>query len=188
MYKINISNFLVYKTLNSLWTGLSMGSVFILYQPLPPLAFSIGGIALAISSLLVSLFYNKILTSLRMFFIISICVELLILCSLLAFLFLGQSLFMALFIYSVYNITFSFGSYLLRAESVFLIDPKTLSRLDSFKQIGYLIGMGISSIFFFIFSYELPIAQVYKLHYILIIVQLVIVYYLIKSFNLYGRV
>ena len=42
--------FIRYKFLNSLFLGLSVGAVFVLYTPLSPAVFSAGGIGLALGT------------------------------------------------------------------------------------------------------------------------------------------
>ncbi len=83
--------------------------------------------------------------------------------------------------YITYQITFTFGSYLYRAESVFL--EKRLSQLDSLKQLGYLIGMGVSTIYFYLLT-DLDLqSQVYYLHYLFLLLQSIIVMFTFLSFS-----
>ena len=44
---LNPSAFIIYKWFNSLFLGVSIGSVFTIYEPLEPSVYSLGGIALA---------------------------------------------------------------------------------------------------------------------------------------------
>ena len=53
--------FIRYKFLNSLFLGLSVGAVFVLYTPLSPAVFSAGGIGLASGTLIVATQYRRIL-------------------------------------------------------------------------------------------------------------------------------
>ena len=68
------NSFLNYKLLNSSFTGLSIGILFQIYQPLTPTTYSIGGILLATSMLIVAKFYEKLL-NIKSFYYISIMVE-----------------------------------------------------------------------------------------------------------------
>ena len=67
--------FIRYKFLNSLFLGLSVGAVFILYTPLSPAIFSAGGIGLALGTLMVATQYRRILAP-GWFFRLSLLVEL----------------------------------------------------------------------------------------------------------------
>ena len=53
----------VYKFFNSLFLGTSIGSIFIIYSPLEPAIYSVGGIVLAFGLMAVASFYEKILKS-----------------------------------------------------------------------------------------------------------------------------
>ena len=60
--RLNKKIFLIYKLLNSTFTGLSIGILFTIYQPLEdPSIYSIGGMILAIGMLVLANFYDKIL-------------------------------------------------------------------------------------------------------------------------------
>jgi len=185
MTKLNIREFIRYKFLNSLFLGLSVGSIFVIYTPLNPSIYSIGGIALAVGILLVARFYEKIM-NIDSFFKISLLVEIVILTVILYFLFYPYSYKSALFVYSGYQLTFMFGSYLLRAETKIVKKDRLLTMIDSAKQFGYLIGMGISYIIYKSFEHfgiESKKDQVYDLHFLLIICELLIIYFLIRSFK-----
>ena len=67
--------FIRYKFLNSLFLGLSVGAVFVLYTPLSPVVFSAGGLGLALGTLIVATQYQRILGP-AWFFRLSIAVEL----------------------------------------------------------------------------------------------------------------
>ncbi len=54
--KINYRAFISYKFFNSLFTGISVGSIFIIYTPLSPSVYSLGGIVLAALMLVVAMF------------------------------------------------------------------------------------------------------------------------------------
>ena len=83
--RINNRNFIRYKFFNSLFLGTSIGSVFTIYSPLEPAVYSIGGIALAVSMLFIATLYSRIL-NINSFYKISLFVELVILCVIIAFL------------------------------------------------------------------------------------------------------
>ena len=67
--------FIRYKFLNSLFLGLSVGAVFVLYTPLSPAVFSAGGLGLAVGTLIVATQYRRILAP-AWFFRLSLLVEL----------------------------------------------------------------------------------------------------------------
>ena len=183
--ELNKKYFLLYKFFNSLFTGLSIGILFTIYKPIEdPSIYSLGGIVLASSMLIIAFFYQKIL-NIRSFFRISLLVEIAILISLLVFLMLEVSIFSALLIYCIYQFTFIFGGYLVRAETLVAKEKDFLGRIDVFKQIGYLIGLSLSYGFYKLIDYVYiisePIIQIRVLHYILIVIQLIIILLLIIS-------
>ena len=184
--KLNIREFLKYKFLNSLFLGLSVGSIFVLYTPLMPSVYSIGGVLLALGMLVVAKFYYKIL-NMHYFYSISLFIELVILSILIYFLLFSYSYITALVIYIGYQITFTFGSYLIRAETLFLKKTKPIELVDIAKQTGYLTGMVLSYFFYLLLEKVFEISdkqvQVYNIHFILILVELLIIYYLIHSFR-----
>ena len=114
---LNQSAFILYKWFNSLFLGVSIGSVFTIYEPLEPSVYSLGGIALAAAMIIVAKFYHKIL-NVYFFFRLSLAVELIVMLMLIAFLIFSYSYQTALLIYIGYQITFVFGSYLVRAETL----------------------------------------------------------------------
>jgi len=186
MRKLNIREFIKYKFLNSLFLGVSVGSIFVLYTPLSPSIYSIGGIALALAMLIIAKFYYKIL-NINYFYKISLFVELVLLFVICYFLIFSYSYISALIIYIGYQVTFSFGSYLVRAETLFLKKSTPITLVDVAKQKGYLFGMLISYIFYKSLEYLLNIKdkelQVYDIHFLLLTLQLLIIFYLIKSFK-----
>lgn len=183
---MDIKSYIRYKFLNSLFAGLSIGSVFSIYSPLQPSVFSIGGILLALGMLIVAKFYEKLM-NVRLFFLISLFVEIVMLFVITAFLLKPFSYSTALFIYSGYQLTFVFGSYLVRTETIILKKKKLLSILDVYKQSGYLLGLGASFIFYksleYLFNITQNQQQVYYLHYLLIVLELLIIYFLVKAFR-----
>ena len=92
--KLDTFSFVVYKFFNSLFLGVSIGSIFTIYEDLDPSLFSAGGIFLAIATLIIAKFYNKILNE-NYFFKISLFVELIVFFMVLGFL---------LFSYNIYKI------------------------------------------------------------------------------------
>lgn len=185
--KLNIREFLKYKLLNSAFLGISVGSIFVLYTPLMPSVYSIGGIFLALGMLVVAKFYYKIL-NINYFFKISLFVELVLLFVITYFLLFSYSYTTALIIYVGYQLTFTFGSYLIRAETLFLKKTKPIELVDVTKQKGYLLGMLISYLFYtfseYIFSISDKQIQVYTIHFLLLALQLLIIFYLVKSFRI----
>ncbi|WP_353662178.1 hypothetical protein [Hydrogenimonas sp. SS33] len=175
-----------YKGLNSFFMGLTVGSVFTIYAVLDPSVFSLGGIFLAVGMLAVAKFYEKIL-NMRTFFKISLLVELVMLVLIVGFLSLPYGFATALFVYIGYQFTFMFGSYLVRAETIFLNRKQILSWLDMAKQAGYLAGMLVSWLFYKVLERGLGITdhakQVYELHWLLLVTELGIIYLLLRSFE-----
>ena len=145
--KINTREFIKYKFLNSLFLGISVGSIFIIYSPLEPSIYSFGGILLALAMLFIAKLYSKIL-NIYYFYRISLFVEIITLILVSGFLIFSYSYATALLVYIGYQVTFTFGSYLVRAETVLLKKSKILTFLDVAKQKGYLAGMAISFIFY----------------------------------------
>jgi len=137
--------------------------------------------------LFVAKLYSKIM-NIDYFYKISVGVEIISLTLVLYFLIFSYSYTTALFVYIGYQLTFTFGSYLVRAETIVLKRSQILTFLDVAKQKGYLIGMTISYIFyqiieklFYITNHQL---QVYNIHYLLIVIELITIMYLLKSFQL----
>ena len=179
--------FLFYKLLNSAFTGLSVGIIFTIYQPIEDNSiYSIGGIFLASAMLLIAKFYEKLL-NIHKFFQISIAVELIILITLLVFMTLQYTLTSALLVYIGYQITFIFGGYLVRAETLVAKEKVFLSKIDVNKQLGYLIGLAGSYIFYKSLDYGFNILdtkiQISILHYLLLSLQVTIILVLANSFS-----
>mgnify|MGYP001415858663 FL=1 len=184
--KINNKAFIIYKLFNSLFLGVSIGAVFTIYEPLEPTIYSVGGIALALGMLIIAKFYHKIL-NINYFFIISLIVEFIVLILLIFFLIFKYNYQTALLIYIGYQITFIFGSYLVRVETLVINDNNILTKIDMAKQIGYLIGMGTSYITYKLLEKIYYIKdgkeQVYLIHFLLIFIELLVLFFLIKSFK-----
>jgi hypothetical protein len=185
MLKIIPSWFIRYKFFNSLFLGLSVGAIFTLYTPLEPSIYSLGGVILAIGMLLVARLYHHILNA-ECFFRISLFVELILLLAMLYFLYASYTYQTALLLYVGYQVTFLFGSYLIRAETLLLQTDTLLTKVDTAKQLGYLFGMGVSYIIYKLFAHygiDNPQEQVYDLHYLLITIEIVVIALIIKSFK-----
>ena len=144
---LNHKNFIVYKFFNSLFLGTSIGSIFIIYSPLEPAIYSVGGIMLAFGLMAVAYFYEKIL-NIEFFYKISLFVELVILGVIISFLIFSYSYEIALCVYVGYQITFIFGSYLGRLETLLLKEKSILKAVDISKQAGYMVGLLLSYIIF----------------------------------------
>tara|TARA_B100001059_G_scaffold89159_1_gene87694 strand:- start:10784 stop:11362 length:579 start_codon:yes stop_codon:yes gene_type:complete len=183
---LNQKAFILYKWFNSLFLGLSIGSVFTIYEPLEPSVYSLGGIVLAAAMIIVAKYYYKILNA-YYFFRISLAVEVIVLAMLVAFLIFSYSYQIALLIYIGYQITFVFGSYLVRAETLVFKEDSMLTKIDMAKQIGYLVGMAASYAFYkSVEHFELlseKQEQVYYIHFLLVAIELMVIILLWKAFN-----
>jgi len=168
-----------------MFLGLSVGSIFVLYTPLQPSIFSLGGIFLAISMLFLAKFYSKIM-NLEAFFYITLLVETVVLIFVSFFLIFNYSYMTALLVYLGYQITFIFGSYLVRMETISLKKTALISMADVIKQKGYLAGLVLSYVFYKILEY-LNIfdkqIQVYDLHIGLLVLEIIIITTVLKSFR-----
>ncbi len=185
MIRINPLWFVRYKFVNSIFLGLSLGALFTIYAPLEPSTFSIGGVALAAGMLIVARLYRYILNA-KWFFRISLCVELLLLLAVGYFLIFPYGYQTALILYIAYQLSFVFGSYLVRTETLLLDTDELLMRLDTAKQIGYLAGMAVGYLFYkSIEQYGITANQdqIYALHYLLLAIEVIIIILLLKSFQ-----
>ena len=157
-----------------------------MYAPLEPSIFSIGGIVLALGLILIAKFYDKLI-EINKFFKISILVEIVMLFTVIIFLLSPFNYMTVLAIYLGYQFTFMFGSYLVRAETLFIEKKELLSKLDIFKQSGYLVGLGLSWIFYKLLESGLSIEtnddKVYMMHFLLLVIEIVIITTLIKAFK-----
>jgi putative membrane protein len=177
--------FIRYKFFNSLFLGVSVGAIFTLYTPLNPSIYSIGGILLALGMLLVARTYHYILNALW-FFRISLFVEIVLLLAIIFFLVSPYNYQTALIMYIGYQITFVFGSYLIRAETLLLRTDSLLTKVDTTKQLGYLIGMGTSYLFYKLLETQgitQNQEQVYQLHFMLFVVEIIVIALIFKSFR-----
>lgn len=181
---LNIDWFIRYKFFNSLFLGLSVGAIFTIYGPLKPSLYSVGGIALAVGMLVVARLYHHIL-NIPWFYRISLLVELVLMGAIIYFLLFPYTYQTALLVYAGYQITFVFGSYLIRAETLIIQKDILLTSLDTAKQLGYLIGMGGSWVFYKIIEQWNIIEnqeKVYYLHFLLLCLEVIIISLILKSF------
>jgi len=185
MLTLNPTWFIRYKFFNSLFLGLSVGAIFTIYAPLKPSIYSVGGIALAIGMLIVARFYQQILNT-PWFYRITLLVEIILLLAVGYFLLFPYTYQTALLVYLGYQLTFVFGSYLVRAETLIIKDEATLTTLDTAKQLGYLVGMGGSWLFYKVLeNYAITDNQtkVYDLHYLLLGIEAIIILLILRSFH-----
>lgn len=182
----NLRWYLPYKLFNSLFLGLSIGTVFVLYTPLSPEVFSAGGIGLAIATLLVATQYQRLLNA-RWYFRIAVSVELVILAGILAVLLFDLNWSLAMFVYLGYQLTFVFGNYLLRCETLLIPGRDDLTRLDVVRQIGYLIGMAAAWAIYRALGDVAGVSdknvQVVLMHYPLLLVELTVLGLLVAAFT-----
>lgn len=99
--KLVIRNYLRFKFLNSLFAGSAMGTVFVIYSLLEPAIFSLGGIVLAILTLLVAKIYSRIM-KIEIFFLVTVLVEIAMLVAIVAYLASDHTRNLSLFIYLCY--------------------------------------------------------------------------------------
>ena len=184
--QLNNKWFLTYKLFNSAFTGLSVGILFTIYNPLDPEIYSLGGIILASAMLVLAKFYEKLL-NIKSFYFISVLVEACMLITVLVFLILKYSLVSALIIYILYQFTFIFGGYLVRAETLVAQNKELLAKIDVNKQIGYLLGLAFSFLIYKVLENSFNISetkdQIIILHYILLTLQFSILAFLLLSFD-----
>ena len=184
--QLNNKWFLTYKLFNSAFTGLSVGILFTIYNPLDPEIYSLGGIILASAMLVLAKFYEKLL-NIKSFYFISVLVEACMLITVLVFLILKYSLVSALIIYILYQFTFIFGGYLVRAETLVAQNKELLAKIDINKQIGYLLGLAFSFLTYKVLENSFNISetkdQIIVLHYILLTLQFSILAFLLLSFD-----
>ena len=184
--QLNNKWFLTYKLFNSAFTGLSVGILFTIYNPLDPEIYSLGGIILASAMLVLAKCYEKLL-NIKSFYFISVLVEACMLITVLVFLILKYSLVSALIIYILYQFTFIFGGYLVRAETLVAQNKELLAKIDINKQIGYLLGLAFSFLIYKVLENSFNISenkeQIIVLHYILLTLQFSILAFLLLSFD-----
>lgn len=185
MRTIHLRFYLLYKLLNALFLGCSLGSVFIIYAPLNPKIYSIGGITLALGAWILTFFYAKILKE-KPYKVILLGIELIPFCYILAYLLFPNTFFGAILVYCLYQITFIFGDYLGRAETLIFAKKSVLSWLDKRKQIGYLIGLGMAFVFYAILdsnNITQKESQIYLMHFLLFLLQCGVFFTLFYAFT-----
>lgn len=189
--EIRLPWFLAYKFINSLFLGVSIGSVFVLYSPLSPSIFSAGGIGLALGTLLIATQYHR-LFNVRWFFSISLGVELIILAGIIGVLVHPIDTPLALFIYIGYQFSFAFGSYLVRCETLLIQAQANLKQLDIAKQAGYLLGMAGAWLFYelveSVWSLSEQTEQVTAIHWPLLVIEAGVIASLVRAFSAQQRV
>ena len=136
--------------------------------------------------LFIATLYSRIL-NINSFYKISLFVELVILSVIIAFLLFSFNYQIALIVYIGYQITFMFGSYLVRGETLLLKKDRLLTLIDVSKQLGYLVGLGASFFFYKLIEYQFQIidnqTQVFYIHYFLLLIEILVILFLIKSFE-----
>ncbi len=169
-----------------MFVGLTTGAIFTIYKSLDPSIFSIGGIVLSLGLLAVAYHYDKLI-QLKRFKKILFFVEIVMLVVVLLYILSPYDYQTALFVYMGYQLTFVFGSYILRAETLFVARIEFLSKLDKYKQYGYMVGLVVSWVFYkvltSIFLIDTNENKIYILHFILVVLQLIILLFLAKSFE-----
>ena len=183
---LNFGWFLAYKFFNSLFLGLSIGAVFTLYEPLSPATFSAGGVGLALATMVIATQYHRIFDP-WWFFRLSLGVEVIILLGVIGVLIYPIEQPLALFIYLGYQVTFALGSYLVRCETLLVVEQRRLTQLDVTKQIAYLIGMGASWAAYLMMENHFAVvdkaAQVVAIHGPLLVVEAAVIACLVLAFS-----
>ena len=183
---LNFGWFLAYKFFNSLFLGLSIGAVFTLYEPLSPATFSAGGVGLALATMVIATQYHRIFDP-WWFFRLSLGVEVIILLGVIGVLIYPIEQPLALFIYLGYQVTFALGSYLVRCETLLVVEQRRLTQLDVTKQIAYLIGMGASWAAYLLMENHFAVvdkaAQVVAIHGPLLVVEAAVIACLVLAFS-----
>lgn len=185
--KINLRAYMHYKLLNSLFSGLSLSTIFIIYAPLKPIVFSIGGVLLAIGMWGVAKLYGRIL-NVDSYARILLLVEILPLFILVVFFAMPSNATSALAIYSIYQLIFVFGSYLVRAETIIFHHKSVVSMLDIIKQKGYLAGLLLSSSLYFLLEKAGITAQLEQIFWLYILLVFNQIYIVLKLFQSFGGI
>ncbi len=166
--------------------GLGIGSYVTQYQPIKIIEIAIIGIVFALLSILIAKLYNKIIR-IQYFYNVSLFIELIMLFWIIIYLIFPFSYKIALIIYISRSITFLFGDFLGRAETHLLKKKKIFTMIDVKRQTGLIYGMIFAVIFYYIFENIFEIKDnntlVYNIHFILFILQIFIIYLLVKSFK-----
>lgn len=184
--KINFRKYIYYKFFNSLFLGVGIGSFISQYNPIKISEIAILGILFSVLSILIAKVYTKIMFQ-QYFYIILLFVEFVMLFWMTFFLLFEFSYKIALLIYISRSVTFLFGDYLGRAETHLVKRKQIFSFIDINRQMGLIIGMIIAVIFYYILEKVYFISdnqsQVYYIHFFLYIIELLIIYLLVKSFR-----
>lgn len=180
---ISLHPYLKYKFLNSLFAGLSIGAIFVIYMPLEPIVFSIGGLGLAVFSYIVARLYMRLL-NLKSFIRINLFIEVLMFFTIIYFLLSTQGFMSALVVYLAYQVMFGFGGYIYRAETLLLHKKVVIKALDVAKQKGYIVGMLLSLGYFKVAGEFMgdKFTQVYYIHFFLIFLQAFVIWFLYRAF------
>ena len=144
---LNFRKYIIYKFVNSLFTGAVAGSVFTIYSSLTPATFSLGGILLALGLMLMAYLYHRLMT-LKYFRLFSLSAEWIMLSMIIYFLTFSHYLFTAILVYSAYQLSFILGGYLVRAETFFSKKARIMGWIDIAKQKGYIAGLALSYLFY----------------------------------------
>ena len=186
--KLQINNraFIKYKFFNSLFFGIAIGSYVVQYEPLKIVDFPIMGIIFSLLAIPIAMLYTKIMT-MNYFYKFSLFVEIIMVIWIIAFLISPYSYQIALLIYIARQITFLFGDFLGRAETIFIQKTEILSSIDVAKQLGAISGMIISVIFYKVLDHCYMISdnqtKVVYIHFLLVFIEATIIFLLIRSFN-----
>ena len=121
------------------------------------------------------------------FYQFSLFVEAIMMIWIIAFLMDPFSYQIALLIYIARQVTFLFGDFLGRAETIFIKKTEILSSIDVAKQLGAISGMIISVVFYKILEHKFFITenepQVFYIHFLLCIIEISIILLLVKAFQ-----
>ena len=121
------------------------------------------------------------------FFRLSLGVEVIILLGVIGVLIYPIEQPLALFIYLGYQVTFALGSYLVRCETLLVVEQRRLTQLDVTKQIAYLIGMGASWAAYLMMENHFAVvdkaAQVVAIHGPLLVVEAAVIACLVLAFS-----
>ena len=184
--EINTRTYISYKFFNSLFLGIGIGSYVSQYQPIKIVEIALLGIFFALLSIGIAKLYYKIMHE-KYFFRISLFIEVIMLFWILIFLIFPFSYKIALLIYICRSITFLFGDYLGRAETHLLKRKKIFSFIDINRQLGLILGMIFAVVFYYFIEHFFGVTDnqklVYYIHFILIFIEVSIIYLLINSFK-----
>ena len=192
--RINHKTFIWYKFFNSIFFGIAVGSYVTQYEPLKIEDFPVIGIIFSLLAIPIAMLYKKIM-KIDYFYRLSLLVELIMLIWIILFLIdpwasgnrFQNSYQIALIIYIARHITFLFGDFLGRAETIFIKKTETLSKIDMIKQVGIISGMIISILFYNILENLFEITEnapkVFYIHFLLCFIELIIIALLIKAFQ-----